>query len=804
MSKPRIIKTKKMGRPKIHIGTEAPASPYVIDLRRPVVHHPIELTPVSFDPRHDLVPTEREVLGQLAEAEFTPQETVSMHAVSFSTLTKGSVAELFAKHHAASIAHAFTTLELPEDEAGMAEEEEAEEDEPVFSPVTAVRVQFPMAIHLPHGWKKTIAAFVGLSFVFVLPIHAMQQVEQARAEKERITSASEAAISSLALGGGAFTANNFDEAEQNFARANANFVAARENIGALSGAVDAALRVIPSTSKTYTSLTNLVSVGEGLSKSAELFSSALAEAENAKTPVAKLDILTVYLERMQPLLSAANKSVAYVDPGALPEEHQQTVATLKAALPGVEASLSEFLNFNQVIHTILGAGAPMRYLVLFQNNNEIRPTGGFIGSFAELTVENGEIVGMEVPGGGSYDLQGSLQDFVAAPEPLQVVRGRFEFQDANWFPDFPTSAQKLLEFYDHAGGPTVDGVLAVNATYVADLISLLGPVEMTSYGRTIDSENFLLETQKIVELEADKTLNKPKQFIADLAPEIVGRITSSNTEQFLGLLEHIGDGFTSRDLQLYFKNAELQQAVDTLGWSGRMSQTDGDYLMVVNANIGGGKTDLVIEEQVDVTAVEQTDGSIVNTVTISRKHTGNADDLFEGENNVNYVRVYVPEGSKLLSATGDIHPPSQTLFQKDLTLDQDAEVAALNKDSKVDVGSGTRVTQEFGKTVFGNWTQTMPGAASTVTFTYRLPFRVETNQGGLWNHLKAALGVNEHATYSLFIQKQPGVVHRTTTAAFRSAANTSLLWSSDDAFVHQGATSDSRHDLYFAALLQPK
>src|SRR3989339_468312 len=97
------------------------------------------------------------------------------------------------------------------------------------------------------------------------------------------------------------------------------------------------------------------------------------------------------------------------------------------------------------------------------------------------SVLRGEIERINLPGDGSYNLQGALQLRVEAPKPLSLLNARWEFQDTNWFPDFKASAQKLLEFHASAGGPTVDGVIAVNARFVADLLNILGPVEMPSY-----------------------------------------------------------------------------------------------------------------------------------------------------------------------------------------------------------------------------------------------------------------------------------------------------------------------------------
>jgi len=269
----------------------------------------------------------------------------------------------------------------------------------------------------------------------------------------------------------------------------------------------------------------------------------------------------------------------------------------------------------------LGDERKMKYLIAFQNNTELRPTGGFIGSFAEMDMLNGEITNIHIPEGGTYDLQGQLTKFVEAPQPLGLINDRWEFHDANWFPDFPTSARKLMWFYDKAGEPTVDGVIAINADLIPALLEITGPIEMPTYERTIDSENFLFETQKIVELEHEKydttseerTAEAPKQFIGDLAPLLLERIQNADMKELLAIADVIGDGLVEKDVQLYMNNTSLQSHISELGWSGEQKEAPGDYLQIVSANLGGGKTDSVIDQQVDI------DITLVTTVLLQKK-----------------------------------------------------------------------------------------------------------------------------------------------------------------------------------------
>ena len=223
--------------------------------------------------------------------------------------------------------------------------------------------------------------------------------------------------------------------------------------------------------------------------------------------------------------------------------------------------------------------------------------------------------------------------------------------------------------------------------------------------------------------------------------------------------------------------------------------------MIVDANLGGGKTDGVIEEQVDVAVDIGQNGKITNTVTIARTHYGIQGLLFTGVNNVDYLRLYTPKGSKLLKANG-FSIPDESLFDEPedgWTIDDDLAYSLLTKE--IDSLSGTHITQEHGKTVFGNWVQTKPGTTSTITFVYELPFTVESlmEEKNALRSLKSWMGIAHTQPYTLTIQKQSGILDRTTTVHVHLPETLTSLWSSHtlDSAVFSNETDD-----LFAILLE--
>jgi len=193
-------------------------------------------------------------------------------------------------------------------------------------------------------------------------------------------------------------------------------------------------------------------------------------------------------------------------------------------------------------------------------------------------------------------------------------------------------------------------------------------------------------------------------------------------------------------------------------------------------------------------------GEITNTVTVTRTHHGIQGLLFTGVNNVDYLRVLVPKGSELLAAEG-FSVPDDSLFEEPddgWTIDDDLHYASLSEAR--DPLTGTVITQEHGKTVFGNWVQTKPGTSSTITFTYKLPFTVEllSQSPTFIDSIQQLLGVPSTDHYTLFIQKQSGILDRETTVNVTLPDQANAVWAS-----HEGGTTFSNEtDNFFATLLE--
>ncbi len=265
---------------------------------------------------------------------------------------------------------------------------------------------------------------------------------------------------------------------------------------------------------------------------------------------------------------------------------------------------------------------------------------------------------------------------------------------------------------------------------------------------TIDKNNFIENIQTEVEQNYDKELNQPKKILSDITPKILDKIF--NPDDFSDLVKTMGilsDSLNEKHILIYAKNWEIQKVLSTQGWSGEVLDSQKDYISVINTNINGFKTDGVIDEKIKHVANIQEDGSIVDTVTITRHHNG-GNTPYDWWNKVNadYMRVYVPKGSKLISASGQTREFNSPPLDYDaLGYKRDPQIKMEEDSMFIDEDSGTKIYEDSNKTVFANWVYVSPQETVEVKYIYLLPFKVNTD-------LKTKLT----DTYSLLAQKQSG------------------------------------------------
>jgi hypothetical protein len=672
-------------------------------------------------------------------------------------------------------------------------------------------------------------AFWSLLFILPLVVFNLYNVVGVNDLRGKVLGATDRAIGNLQSAAQAASGMDLKQAGENFGAAEQSFVQANNDLSEVSGIIFEIGKIIPNDQiRLAAESREIISAGQYAASLGNNLSSAINSLleKNDKNLSAKIDNFIQYEILAESDAKNLNTEIAKINVNALPANYREQFNSLKIKGSDLELILSKNIELIKKLNIFLGATEDKRYLLVFEDNAEMRASGGFVGSYALLDLSQGKIVNIEAPQGGSYDTKGSMDRYIVSPQPLTLINPRWYFWDANWWPDWKKSAQKLAWFYGKSGGPSTDGVIAFTPTVLERLLAITGPIDMTDVnGLVMTSDNLWTNLRTVIENEkaADAKVpyalaeNKPKKVIGELMQKLMAEIpTRLDRDKFVKLLSGLQVDLNEKQILLYLKDNNLQAEVEARNWGGRIKDTNKDYLMVTDTNIAGGKSDRLMTENIDQRTDVQLDGTIINTLTITRTNTASSTQLFAGERNVDWVRIYVPSGSQLLVSSGWLRPPSIYFNAPKENGEQDIDVAAEEGDKAViDAAHGsTTVYTESGKTVFANWSMTDPGQTSVIVVKYSLPFKLEqkpapeivaTGLEGIIDKMAASENIN-FMVHSLLVQKQPGAVATTFSSAFILPYNFKINWNYPDSLLvsKQGWQVSGRldGDKYWAATIE--
>lgn len=649
------------------------------------------------------------------------------------------------------------------------------------------------------NWYRSALSFIVILILLIIPFKALDYLRliDLSSLEERVMIHSQAAIDNLLLASSEVANVSFEEAGTNFSLASESFLAAQKELESL----ESWLLTIASFSnnnkiKLASESRNLLNAGKAGASLGENFSRAIDILLNNEEEnwLIKLDEFNNYSNLALLSLLDLKANLNQINYQVLPGEYQSSFIAWRDRIDDFEKSLKNLIITADKVKEFLGYSHNRRYLLVFQNNTEMRASGGFMGSYALMDFKNGKLDNLEVPAGGTYDTEAGMRSFIRSPRPLWLVNPRWFFWDANWWPDWPTTASNLMWFYEKSDGPTVDGVISFTPDVLESLLYITGPIYLEEYDLLIDSENFWFLIQSTVERNnllfshpelaldfPDSPENQPKKIIGDLMEVLLEILAEKIDHNSLPLLiELLEKDWRQKNILFYFSDNNLQKLIEDWSLDGSIKETRHDYLLVTNTNIAGQKTDRKIKESIFLDSQILSSGRIINELTIIREHEGIKNEAFTGARNVNWLRVYVPENSKLISASG-FSQPDRKFFDFP---EPDWEIHPLLEKTEelaiIDEKSGLHVYNELGKTVFANWTMTDPGEKSVIKIRYELPFildysKRERNHLDFINHL---LNINQErpAVHSLLVQKQAGIRPAHFFSRLRLPDNWQLYW----------------------------
>lgn len=493
--------------------------------------------------------------------------------------------------------------------------------------------------------------------------------------------------------------------------------------------------IIPVIRHDYLFYADLLEAGEGLVYSGDSIikqiiidetspEQTLASLDLKRIPAALLAVQPDLEQALHKLQTALNRADA-LHIGLLPESYQQELTRLLNASENVQAIVQEFSPFIKNLPTLLGQNEPHDILILLQNPHELRPTGGFLGSFGRLTFDKGQITNFYTDDIYNVDVKALGRETLLAPEPIQrYVNAHYWYlRDANWSPDFPTAAKHMLALYEFESGETgIDTLVAMTPQLVQDFLRITGP--MTVDNLTFTPENLMDTLQHRVEQEFWRIGlrdEERKKIINDLAQAMRQRFfafTGEETKQFAQAFRRVLD---QNEILAFTNIIDIQKEIVNAGWAGDIRQVKSDYLFVVDANLGALKTDRLMDKTIEYTVHPQSDGRWKATLRLTYKNNGFFD--YRTTRYRSYTRVYIPLGSELISSSG------------------------LMVNDRMSPNAKPEIYTEFDKMVLAGFVSVEPQQQHTLVYEYYLPEWLQRQ-------------ITSQQRYELYMQKQPGTARQ--------------------------------------------
>ena len=482
----------------------------------------------------------------------------------------------------------------------------------------------------------------------------------------------------------------------------------------------------------YTQALSVFDSAQSLSQSASDLTSYIFGSGNAD--IAKVISLSrIQSEEFYQKLSLLDGSLPVVAPAIIPEKYRPYYSESKTRLAGLKRSVATTKALLATAPDIIGLGGRRKYAVLFQNNMELRATGGFIGSFAILSFENGKLYDMPIY--DVYDADGQLKGHVEPPLPIKEILGEANWylRDSNFDPDFPTSARRAEWFIKKSINQDLDGTVAVNVNTLIALLKAIGPIEVADYNETITGDNLYERSQFHAEVNFFPGSTQKKEFLSTVADALFTRLPTLDGSIGLKAISALASTVQEKNTLISLTSPSTEHVMQTLGWNGALSDSPcpstgtchKDYAMVVDSNFGVNKANYFIKRTIEEVITFDKNLSVGHVMRINYHNTSTSTAWPAGAYK-NYQRLYLPVGSNIVKITlGD-----KILAPKDYVITSEhgkLTVAYLvnipiNEKIEVSVEYSTPQLPQESELLYTWYWQKQPGTSSTDPITVYLNY----------------------------------------------------------------------------------
>jgi hypothetical protein len=410
-------------------------------------------------------------------------------------------------------------------------------------------------------------------------------------------------------------------------------------------------------------------------------------------------------------LDLANLSIEKVSPVGILKPFDSKITEIKRQLNQASALADEAVPLAQILPILSGYPQKAAYLVMLQNSDELRPTGGFLGTYGILEVENGEILAFDTHDIYHMDMPAKDKINVLPPDPIvKYLNKKWFLRDANWSPDWPTSAEKIQWFFylengylpekDRSNGYSgqFNGAIGITPKFITDLLKITGPIAVE--GQTYDENNFT----KLLEYRVEKgyvqlgiSSWQRKEVISEISKQIKNKLFDLSLEKWPELINTISDNISQKNVLVYFNNSQYEKLARELGWAGELKNISGDYLMVVDSNMGAYKTDAVMNKSIIRSLTQKKDG-LYAQVKINYAHNGGFD--WRTTRYQSYTRIIIPYGSQLIKVSGTagdskVAPEELNVQRENFSLSEEKTLTSIGAYVSVEPGDIYSLVVEY-------------------------------------------------------------------------------------------------------------
>lgn len=449
--------------------------------------------------------------------------------------------------------------------------------------------------------------------------------------------------------------------------------------------------------------------------------------DRLQTAVATLDKVLAKVDTVSDSIEKASNRIDKINPDRYPEQIggltlRDNIQNLKTQFAGVSTLFVDAKPLLKKIPDIFGKDKEKSYLLLFQNDKELRATGGFLTAYAIFRIKDGKIKIERSE--DIYSLDNSIAVHPPAPDKILSYHkdvSRFYIRDSNLSPDFAESIKIFESFYKQSNSKVnYDGIIAIDTKILVDMLSIFGDTEAdgivfsSKTDKRCDCPQAIYQLFDMVDRPVNYIKTNRKGILGDLMYALFYKAIGFSPSKYWGTLaQTMFRNLDEKHILLNFKDPEIQGSIEKLNYGGRIREYSGDFLHVNNVNFAGAKSNLFVTEYITSKTKFTSSGQIRRELSIEFRNPYPHSDcnLERGGLCLNailrdWIRIYVPKGSTLESFVG-----SQ---RKVLTY------------------------EDLGKTVFEGFLQIPPLGKAQAIVTYTLPSSVNAK------------------SYSLLVQKQPG------------------------------------------------